>query len=447
MKMLLMIVFSAVSAHGAMNFEPMDQMRKNCRQSIIENSLEASYKSGFKPGDLAEQLVEDPSKMIRNIKMMDEKKLNNAKLKIAPWSDSYWPIFLGTIGNRYNDPDFAFGDWKEAFDYITQNPAAKLIQEKKFDMLAPAEKYDFLFQLKDEGLTQTSWNEGKSYYDSNGSVETWMGLCHGWAAASINTPEPKKTVTVQSNEGEFSFFASDIKALTTLLWSKGRFRTRFVGGRCNEKNPPTDHMGRPTSEDCLDNNPGTWHMAIVNQIGIFKRSFVMDATYDYEVWNQPVTGYKIKYYNPTTKNDTTTLNEAIVLRSDFKKDPRAKLRADLSTHLVGVKMLVSYTVENSPNANPYQETYIREVEYEYDLELDKNLNIVGGEWYSDNHPDFLWVPDKNAFPLSAGDQTGKSIDLKLIDNETISLAKTNAMYELPYGAIVRALVGESQDIR
>ncbi|MFX5517657.1 hypothetical protein ABTD52_18090, partial [Acinetobacter baumannii] len=31
------------------------------------------------------------------------------------------------------------------------------------------------------------------------------------------------------------------------------------------------------------------------------------------------------------------------------------------------------------------------VRYIYDLELDDSNNIVGGEWYSNAHPDFIWT--------------------------------------------------------
>ena len=32
----------------------------------------------------------------------------------------------------------------------------------------------------------------------------------------------------------------------------------------------------------------------------------------------------------------------------------------------------------------------------YDLELDENFEIIGGEWYTSAHPDFLWTPDQDA---------------------------------------------------
>lgn len=445
MNLLLLPLIGLLSAHAAVPTGLMEAARKNCRRGIIENSPRSSLKSGFSEQDRAEFLVETPSKMIRNIKTMEEKKLNSANLAVAPWSDSYWPLYLGAIGNRYNDPQFPFDDWKQAFDYISKNPASKLIKKKQFDFLSPAEKYDYLLHLPTGGLTLPNWNEGKFYFDENGSVETWMGLCHGWAAASIMMPEPKRTVEVRTADGSFPFYPSDIKALATLIWAKGQFNTRFVGGRCNQKDPSTDTMGRPNDEECLDNNPGTWHMAIVNQIGQFKRSFVMDATYDYEVWNQPISGYSIQYYNPITKTNAANFTGAIVPRKEFKNDPRSKVRAPKSTHVVGVKMSVRYVVETSPSTEENQTTAIKTVKYEYDLELDKDLNIIGGEWYSDNHPDFLWVPDKTSFPSTDGDSDlfDKTINLGAVNSEVIEYAKINAQNEIPFGPIVRILVNQS----
>lgn len=441
MFILLLPIIGILSAQATISSEQLAQVKKNCRQSIIDSA--PRLKSGFQLGDLAELLVESPSSMIRNIKLMDDKKLTTAKLDIAPWSDSYWPLYQGAIANRYNDPNFIYGEWKEAFDYITKNPASKLIAKKEFDSLSPAEKYDYFFQLKNKGITQSNWAEGKGYFNEYGKVETWMGLCHGWAAASIMMPEPKKAVEVSTSAGSFSFYPSDIKALATLIWAKGQFNTRFVGGRCHLKDPATDSMGRPIVEDCLDNNPGTWHMAIVNQIGQFKRSFVMDATFDYEVWNQPVTGYSFKYYNPITKTETTKLQDAIVTREKFLDDPRAKVRAPKTTHVVGVTMAVKYIVENSPSIEENQPTATKTVNYTYDLELDSTLNIIGGEWYSENHPDFLWVPAKNSFPANQGDTSDKRVDLNTLDRDVIEYAKINAQYELPFGPIVRTLVEQS----
>ncbi|TXH78861.1 MAG: hypothetical protein E6Q85_01005, partial [Thiothrix sp.] len=58
---------------------------------------------------------------------------------------------------------------------------------------------------------------------------------------------------------------------------------------------------------------------------------------------------------------------------------------------------VSYVVETAPSQreddSPSYDS-IQQVAYEYDLELDANDVIIGGEWYRNEHPDFLWTPTK-----------------------------------------------------
>lgn len=425
------------------DFKTLEAVRKNCRQGIIEKSFFTSDKSIILQDDQAENLVEDSSKMIFSLTEMEESKLTSKNLTTTPWSDSYWPLYEGALGHRYNDPEAKFGDWKDARNYVIANPAKELIRKKEFDFLSPSEKYDLLLGLGNENLTKTSWAEGESYHRESGTVETWMGLCHGWAAASMMMPNPEKRVDVKTSAGNVAFYPSDIKGLATLLWAKGNFRTKFIGGRCNSKEPGVDGMGRPTEADCLDNNPGTWHLAIVNQIGVFDRSFIMDASFDYQVWNQPVYGYEYTYYNPKTKKESKTLAEAIVKVSEWETDKRKSVRAPQTKSIVGIRMQVTYVIENSPSIREFQEANFSNVNYSYDLELDSKNKIIGGEWYSESHPDFLWVSDKNTFPETYGDNPNVKIDLNNISASAKKAAAVNAKRELPYGAVVRELVKAS----
>lgn len=72
-------------------------------------------------------------------------------------------------------------------------------------------------------------------------------------------------------------------------------------------------------QECFDVNPAAWHMSIVNQVGRQKKSFVFDATYDYQVWNHPVISYEIKYFNLVSMDAVDSLEEAIVKREEFEK--------------------------------------------------------------------------------------------------------------------------------
>lgn len=447
MRLILFLIVTIYICPVLASESSFELQRQGCRREITNNSetrqqFNKGILSPVLENDRAEDLVDNGRSLIRNLKKMDENKLNSGKALVTPWSDSYWPLYRGGLGQRYSDPAVGSLDWKETIDYISAHSVESLIANNKIDDLSPSEKYDVLFDLKDGPLTTASWNEGSHFFREYGKVESWMGLCHGWAAASMMMPEPKKKVTIQTTSGQMTLFPSDIKGLVSLLWAKGKFPTRIVGGRCNIKNPREDRWGRPAENDCIDNNPGTWHLVVVNQLGVSKRPFIMDASYDLEVWNQPVFSYDYTYFDPRTKKRTTKFSEALVARGEWS-DPRAKFRSKDAEFVVGVVMNVTYAVANEPSILENQEVMTSELQYEYDLELNRNYEIVGGEWYSKYHPDFLWTPSPKSFPLTYGDVGEMNLDFTALPREIKSVAFKNANYALPWGPVVRDLVRKS----
>lgn len=360
-------------------------------------STRAAIASNDKPANLVDTLS------YSKLSDMETAGLKQASLAESPWSDDYWGIYKGILGARYADSSFPkSSDWQKNFDYVRNNPSAAILASgnaTKINQLSPAEKYDALVGDTNESLTKKMWAEGKSYYDAHGSVEMWMGICHGWAPAAYMLARPTKSVTLKTPSGvAIKFYPSDIKALASLLWANAASPTRFIGGRCNDKDPATDAVtGRVKSADCFDTNPGTWHLAIVNQIGVSKRSTVLDVTFDYEVWNQPIYAYEYRYFNPQTNNYASSIAEATVSKAAFTNDKFKAYRSSQTQSFVGIRMDVSYVVETSPSQretdSPSQDA-IQKVTYYYDLELDAANTIVGGEWYTNKHPDFLWTPSK-----------------------------------------------------
>ncbi|NCN41276.1 hypothetical protein GW916_08500 [bacterium] len=386
--------------------------------------------------DKAENLVDRVSGFMTSLKDMDVYR--SAELEHSPWSDSYWPTYQGHLSNRYAANSFHGSyDFKKAFsrfftleggnfdaalatykdspkdavveahrqfmEFVTRNDD----EQRALDTLSPAEKYDLL--VGDDNLTMTrqNWANAVSTYDYYNKVETWTGLCHGWAPAAYMMDRPVNSVTVELEDGrQLKFYPSDIKAYATALWSDAAPPSRFVGSRCNAKNPRKDpETGRILSQECFDNNPATWHKSVVNQIALAKRSFVMDATFDYEVWNHPVYSYRYDYFNPLTGERTDSLEEATVdysLEANRAKDKFRKIREEeyrgmkMPKYIVGVSMSVDYVIETQP-----QQFEVDSVDYDasnsavymYDLELDANGEIIGGEWYQNAHPDFLWTPE------------------------------------------------------
>lgn len=364
--------------------------------------------------DRVENFV-DQYPLITTLEAIEQAQLNSAAVEVQPWSDDYWPIYAGILGNRYGDEAFPHSsDWSENFKFITMKlffDVFKSDDHKQINSLSPSEKYDLILGAednRDQNLTQAMWQQGKKIYDHSGEVESWMGICHGWAPASYMESRPVKSVEVMAHDGKnkIKFYPSDIKALTSLLWATTESPVRFLGGRCNKKDPEQDENGRIIDAECFDTNPMTWHLALVNQLGRAKRSFVFDATYDYQVWNQPIVSYHYKYFNPKTKETVGTIDEARVKLADFSDDKFKKYRSAQTTFIVGITMSVKYVVETRPTQSEEdspENDVTRQVVYLYDLELDQDDKIIGGEWYSNAHPDFLWSPTADAKPMTVGD--------------------------------------------
>ena len=383
---------------------------KDGTEVTLENLLDG--RAADLANDRAEHLVVIPqNEMLTNLNQIENQGLLSAELDESPWSDNYWPIYQGILGARYGDRSFPENeDWMVNFNYTETKPFSEYLGDRQprassVDLLSPAEKYDILVGDKEMGLTKAMWVQGRSYYDNGGKVESWMGICHGWAPASFMMNRPNNAVDVMAADGKtkIKFYPSDIKALASLLWAETSPRVNFAGGRCNTKNPKMDKNGRIKDQNCFDTNPRTWHLAMVNQIGVAKKSFVMDATFDYEVWNQPVYKYSYTYFNPITKKSTRTLEGAMVKLSDYKDDKFADYRNSRGNYVVGVAMEAYYVVETEPShrtSDSPEMDAIKKVRYLYDLEVDKKGEIYGGEWYQNIHPDFLWTPRQDAKALS-----------------------------------------------
>lgn len=372
----------------------------------------------IRPGDRPETLVDQPDAMLGTLESLEGAGLRRARLTSQPWSDDYWGTYKGQLGARFADPRFpaastgdAGTDWRANRDFVLSRPATAIVASgnaSAINALSPAEKYAVLVGDGSFQLAERMWRIGEKYYNSTGKVETWMGLCHGWAPASFMLSRPERSVSLVAAQGgaRIRFYPAEAKALATLLWANASSSIRFVGGRCNVVDPNTDANGRVIDPKCFDNNPGTWHLAVTNQVGIARRSFIFDATYDYQVWNQPVVGYSYGYFNPRTMRAARTIGEAKVPLARFPGDRYRTYRSARAVSVVGIAMDLTYVIETRPTqreSDSPQQDALRKVRYFYDLELDAFGKVVGGEWYTSSHPDFLWVPPPKARAASVAE--------------------------------------------
>lgn len=414
-----------------------------------QNQTHRLFSAGEEEG-LVSQFVES-SQVITDLEEMNRRALFRGQVSVSPWSGDYWPYASGLIASRYQDSGFNQEyTWRDKRKYIQDNPLSKVINDQGqegVNTLSPAEKYDLLTGSEDSLLAQSMWKQGERYEDDEGDVETWMGICHGWAPAAIMEPRPSKKVQVRSLDSKWnlSFVPSEIKGLLSYSWATNRYPHLSLGSRCEEKDPKRDENGRLIDPRCQDLNPGIWHQVVVNMVGRQKRSFVMDATFDYEVWNQPVKAYSYRYFNLNTEEMTMRFQDALLKTSEVENDKFKSYRSSRAQYLIGVEMVLSYVSETRAN-NLEEDSETKDsvisVTYRYDLELDSSYHIVGGEWYSEAHPDFVWTPKKQALPLSGFDYA-LGVTNWLPEKETLPVGwSVVAQTASPYGTLIHRIVKE-----
>lgn len=381
------------------------------------------------------------------VRSLDDVK-PSGKSKIGIWSDDYWRLRYGATSYRYATAG-DFNNYKAAIESYSQPeewagilrlPAPKLTEA--INLLSPSEKYDIAVGDERFTLTNQQKKEGWGVRGENGDVEDWMGICHGWAPAAFMVPKPVKAVAVVGARGaKMSMYPSDVRALASLAWANGSSDTNFVGGRCDIKKVAMHPNGRIKQQECFDNNPATFHLALANLIGEKQVSFVMDKTFDAEVWNQPIQSYEFIYFNPLNPEKRSkkwgevavAYNQAFKAKDRFQKPLTRGVRSGARfddravKKVVGVIASVVYLQEVSPNHGPTpSEDSAARVSYTYDLELTEKggeLVATGGEWHTNVHPDFLWVPKKGDVASSSYDRvaityTGAKPEKKLTDTAT-----------------------------
>jgi hypothetical protein len=288
-------------------------------------------------------------------------------LEKAPWSDSYWPSYLGGIALRWNTP---FNYYEDSFRYrALPYRRIRRMGPAQLAGLSPAEKFDLL----NGDYNYTLLNSERSRTGRNSP--TWEGLCHGWASAALTLEEPKAVLMTNADGIEIPFGAADVKALIDLY--VGNFsdsRTYFVAERCNvdlSRNPSA-----AVSPECRDTNAGTFHLVLTNQIGIKREGFVADITRDLQVWNHPVYGYESRVVSEV---DGASPGAATGTVKEITLETVMQFISEAGSHWES-------GITNTPSRT-----------YNYRIELNADGQIIGGAWLTEDRPDFIWKQDPPEF--------------------------------------------------
>ncbi len=240
---------------------------------------------------------DSPALFSSNLEYRHDQLPRTGEAQNIPWAASYWPVYEDSINYKWDGAasTSASAKYGAAFGVAGVEDAVS-----KFHGI---DAQSSRTSCTTDAQCNSAIGEGCAIRPGQASgrcIPTWWGICHAWAPAAIITAEAKVPVT----HNGVTFKVNDIKALTTLVHD--RTETRFVSLRCDDLDSAQeisfDKYGRPTGADanCRDTNPGTFHVLMTNYLGKQRESFVEDRTFDGEVWNQPMRGYRITRYDEVT---------------------------------------------------------------------------------------------------------------------------------------------------
>lgn len=354
---------------------------------------------------------------------IEKLQLNAGSTGIDLWSGHYWPHFQGSVAVRYRDPRFiALMEKNEQWEKFKEL-AEKLplyTYTGKEEQLSPAEKYDLLVGDSTMALTKYAWQVGEKA-QKLGRVPTWRGVCDGWSSAAQKMPRPTKTVILKSPSGlTLTFYPEDIKALGSLLYARAQENVIFLGKRCYSA------VLGVFNGSCDGTNPAAYHKALANRVGAMKKTFIADVSTSAEVWNYPVKSYKFTYYNVFNEDESSDFREVMELFIKKNRFARASKRHDNTYAIVGVKAEVIYA--DMRDAHRLETDGLEQDKdliktYYYDLELDRNFIILGGEWIGSAMPDFIWAPDDRIYPLSDAEVAGRILSSRELPEASRRAAK------------------------
>ena len=284
------------------------------------------------------------------------------------WSGPYWASKQGGVNIRWNSPK------QEKFDYKSPSRAAVMsMSQEQLATLAATEKYDLFLGRYDYPVkTEAEGTASKMARD-------WAGICHGWAPASLHHKEPTPKVMTNPDGLKIPFGSGDIKALISYYYA---FYTENAGGADSKEESAGGQIGlrcffgswlggtRACSDDL---NAGAFHIVIANKLGLRKEGLLMDADRFREVWNQPVLGFK-----------TVVLNAYLPRSSKAAKNAVREMRVSTELFYANESDATWDVVYGTKNQ------VIAKKDLQYRLEISADGKIVGGEWESEDRPDFLW---------------------------------------------------------
>ncbi|KAJ8533407.1 hypothetical protein ON010_g13847 [Phytophthora cinnamomi] len=338
----------------------------------------------------------------------------------SPWPGPYWPTYQDSVNVVWDDGQPSASEkYAKAFGLDVTSFMDTVSKYNGIDSMSMRTQC-----TTDSDCSSLKDGSGCAIRDGKTSgycIPTWYGICHAWTPASILEAEPNCPVT----HNGVTFKPMDLKALISLVYDGASVPTIFTGTRFNGGADTPDKYGRHSSAAYRDLNPAFFHIASANLLGKLNATFVADVTAGSEVWNQPVRGFKV--YEQTEMTPKKAAQTFYGLQK-YPWNAAAK-------SIVYVKSRLSWIFETYTDgglvASGAVNKFTTGAYYTYLLEMDKQGNIIGGEWVYDSdadHPDFLWLP--KAKPAA---DTVTRVGLSYADVSML-LAKSVACSDSPTGS-------------
>jgi len=327
------------------------------------------------------------------------------KADVTPWTETYWPAMDDSMNARWQGVrtlsplekyDLAFNGWRPSEQFYQLRPltrdncASGAWDPEYYEQLGPAARR--WSDLKGNGRARNGRDDDGDGLidecDDLDGIEGWWGSCHAWVPAAMLEKEPTEPVI----HNGVKFEVSDIKALLILLYDESR--QVAVGDRCALDIPDRDVSGRVIDPQCRNTNAGAFHLLVTNFVGLMGQPIGEDRVSGREVWNQPISGYRVDAQRELSVPEALDL---LNLPSNS-----AYIHNEEAAKLVEVKMSIDYITESHPSVDPYADViqnYVKTDQYHYVLELNRDGEIIGGEWVIKgvdptsvtDRPDYLWL--------------------------------------------------------
>lgn len=358
------------------------------------------------------RLNQDHRQVAKKVNVWDDEKRNE---KMSP-AEKY-DLLLGDLDFTFTQAVMEEADFRSKYRLTTKRSETGEDQEAEGDDVSYYEDHQSTYSRFDDTILYRYWRQ------KSGSLAYWSGICDGWSPASIYLPRPVKAITVTGALGHrITFYPDDLKALGSYLFARTNtpyFATmnyQMAGRKCDESGTPNrKDNGMVEDIRCNDLDAGVWHLSLLNRIGKDRMGFVMDIDNNLKINNHPISSYELVYYNPMT-GDEGSLSQSIVDAKSVQ-DAYASRRNPKTRYLVGVKSKIFYMNyiwaedNRKDSTDHHSKDKIKDKSFVYDLELDENFNILGGEWGSrsnengtkvkyDDQPDFIWMTAPGALPYS-----------------------------------------------